>query len=145
MSREEILSSFHIILIAGSETSATTMTGIFNHLCMPQNKSILERLTREIRAKYASEEDIITATVKNPEQFPYLDAVINEGLRMCHPVPSGVARVAPPGGDEYAGFFIPEGVSTYLPICLPTTQLCLSSSLLLPLPFPLSISLLRFK
>lgn len=110
MSRDEILSSFSFVIVGGSETTATSMTGIFNHLCMEQNKPTLDRLVREIRATYQSEKEITLDKI-NRVQLPYLDAVINEGLRMCHPVPSGLPRMVPPGGDDYAGVFLPEGVS----------------------------------
>lgn len=104
------MSTFNFIIVGGSETSATALTGIFNHLLMPRNKNILNRLTREIREKYKSE-DAITVTAVNKPDHLYLDAVILEGLRICHPVPSGMPRMVPPGGDEYAGTFLPGGVS----------------------------------
>lgn len=110
MSREEIISTFNFIIVGGSETSATTMTGIFNHLLKPKNKAILDRLTREIREMYASEHEITISAVNKPDHL-YLEAVLNEGLRICHPVPSGLPRMVPEGGDEYAGVFLPGGVS----------------------------------
>lgn len=110
MSRDEILSSFTFIIVGGAETSATTMTGMFSHLAMPQNKAFLDRLIKEIRSAY-EEEDEITVESVTRAKLPYLDAVIQEGLRICHPVPSGLPRMVPPGGDEYAGIWLPEGVS----------------------------------
>lgn len=109
MSRDEILSSFSFIIVGGSETSATAMTGMFNHLAMSRNREILDRLTREIRTAYKSEDEITLHNI-NSIQLPYLDAVINEGLRICHPVPAGLPRMVPSGGDEYAGVWLPEGV-----------------------------------
>lgn len=115
MSRDEILSSFTFIIVGGSETTATSMTGIFNHLCKPKNKPVLDRLTREIRAAYAAEDEITLEKI-NSIELPYLDAVINEGLRIAHPVPAGLPRMVPPGGDEYAGVSLPAGVSPALPL-----------------------------
>ncbi|OJK02337.1 hypothetical protein ASPACDRAFT_1886661 [Aspergillus aculeatus ATCC 16872] len=108
MSRDEILSSFTFIIVGGSETTATSMTGIFNHLCKPANKPILDRLTREIREAYETEQQITLEKI-NAVQLPYLDAVIQEGLRMANPVPAGLPRMVPPGGDEYAGVDLPAG------------------------------------
>ncbi|GAM43756.1 RNA polymerase II mediator complex component [Talaromyces pinophilus] len=108
MSRDEILSSFSFVIVGGAETSATTMTGMFNHLAMPQNKAILNRLTMEIRSAYKKEDEITVESITRA-RLPYLDAVIQEGLRICHPVPSGLPRMVPPGGDEYAGIWLPEG------------------------------------
>ena len=108
MSRDEILSTFNFIIVGGSETSATTMTDIFNHLCMPRNKAILGGLTREIRERYKTESEMIIDAV-NRDDHASLEVVLNEGLRMCHPMPSGLPRMVSEGGDEYAGIFLPGG------------------------------------
>ncbi|KAI4265999.1 MAG: hypothetical protein L6R38_009019 [Xanthoria sp. 2 TBL-2021] len=105
MSRDEILSTFNFIIVGGSETTATTLTGIFNHLS--KNKPVLNRLYDEIRSKYNREEDI---TIDSTSQgLPYLEAVLNEGLRICNPIPGGLPRVTPEGGDTYCGIYIPGG------------------------------------
>ena len=109
MSRDEILSTFNFIIIGGSETTATTLTGIFNHLS--RRPEILQRLSAEIRSKFEKEEDIVIDSIHG---LPYLEAVLNEGLRMCNPVPGGLPRVVPEGGDTYAGVYLPGGVSSLL-------------------------------
>ena len=106
MSRDEILSTFNFIIVGGSETTATTLTGIFNHLS--RNERILQRLCTEIRTEFKKETDI---TIDNIHHLPYLEAVLNEGLRMCNPIPGGLPRVVPEGGDTYAGVYLPGGVS----------------------------------
>ncbi len=106
MSRDEILSTFNFIIVGGSETTATTLTGIFNHLS--RNEHILHRLSAEIRAKFQREADITIDAIRD---LPYLEAVLNEGLRMCNPIPGGLPRVVPEGGDTYAGVYLPGGVS----------------------------------
>ncbi|KAI9723822.1 MAG: RNA polymerase II mediator complex subunit [Chrysothrix sp. TS-e1954] len=108
MSRDEMMSTFTFLIVGGSETSATVMTGIMTHLCAPQNRQKMERLTNEIRARYATE-DTMTIDTVNDAHLPYLDAVINEGMRLCHPVPSGMPRMVPQGGDDYAGVHLPAG------------------------------------
>ena len=107
MSREEILSTFNLVIVAGSETTATTLTGIFNHLS--KNNNIMRRLSSEIRDRYKKEEDI---TIDSIHDLPYLEAVLNEGLRICNPIPGGLPRMVPEGGDTYCGVYLPEGVST---------------------------------
>ena len=109
MSREEILSNFTFLIIGGSETTATTLTGIFNHLV--QKSEALARLTREIRTYFEHEEDIVLDVLAG-ENLPYLEAAINEGLRMCNPIPTGLPRQVPHGGETYLGAFLPCGVST---------------------------------
>ena len=109
MSQDEILSTFNFIIISGSETTATTLTGIFNHLS--RNVRILQRLCMEVRTKFTEEQDI---TIDAIQDLPYLEAVVNEGLRMCNPVPGGLPRMVPKGGDTYAGVYLSEGVSCSL-------------------------------
>lgn len=106
MSRDEILSTFNHIIVSGSETTATTLTGIFNHLS--KNEKIQRRLQAEIRARFQNEEEI---TIDAIQDLSYLEAVLNEGLRMCNPIPGGLPRVVPEGGGTYAGVYLPEGVS----------------------------------
>ena len=106
MSRDEILSTFNFIIVGGSETTATTLTGIFNHLS--RNKDILQRLCTEIRTNFKQETEITIDAIKD---LPYLEAVLNEGLRMCNPIPGGLPRVVPEGGDIYDGVYLPGGVS----------------------------------
>ena len=107
MSIGEIESTFAILLIAGSETSVTTLSGIVNQLVQNKNKAVLDKLVSEIRVTFKEEGDINIESTKN---LAYLDAVINEGMRLCHPVPGGFPRVVPKGGDTYAGYFVPEKV-----------------------------------
>ena len=106
MSKDEILSTFNFIIVGGSETTATTLTGIFNHLS--KNAKILGRLCLEIRSKYSREEDI---TIDSIHDLPYLEAVLNEGLRVCNPIPGGLPRMVPEGGDTYCGHYLPGGAS----------------------------------
>lgn len=42
--------------------------------------------------------------------LPYLNAVINEGLRIAPPSVIGVPRIVPKGGDTICGQWVPEGV-----------------------------------
>ena len=47
-------------------------------------------------------------------KIPLLDAFIDEGLRMNPPLPFHVQRVAPEGGAEIAGVYLPEGTHVRL-------------------------------
>ena len=105
MSRKEIFSTFNFIIVAGSDTIVTVLTGLFTHLV--QNEAVRKTLCQEIRSKFDREQDISIDACKD---LPYLNAVLNEGLRMCNPVPSGLPRVVPSGGDTYCGEYLPEGV-----------------------------------
>lgn len=106
MSLEEIESTTALLLVAGSETTGTTLCGTINLLV--QNPIELRKLEHEIRSNYKREEEL---TFRTLQTLPFLNAVIHEGLRLCNPVAGGLLRVAPKGGATVCGHFLPEGVS----------------------------------
>jgi cytochrome P450 len=68
-----------LIIIAGSQTIVTVTSGIVNYLVKtPEKLAILTNEVRNIR----NEREITVASLKN---LKYLNAVINEGLRLCMP------------------------------------------------------------
>jgi cytochrome P450 len=95
-----------VIAFAGSETTTSALTAIIRSLV--QHKGVLHRLTAEIRETFQNESDITVASTGN---LPYLNAVINEGMRLCPPVVVGIPRIAPKGGDTVCDQWVPEGVS----------------------------------
>ena len=109
MSLEEIQSNAAILMVAGSETTATTLAGMMTYLI--QNPEPLRKVTAEVRARFNKEENITIAATK---ELPYLNASINEALRLCNPVPGGLPRVVGKGGDTICNVFVPENVCPYL-------------------------------
>ncbi|KAF2846535.1 cytochrome P450 [Plenodomus tracheiphilus IPT5] len=93
-----------IIAFAASETTASTLTAITRELV--QHKGALHRLTHEIREAFTTESDI---TVMSTANLDYLNAVINEGMRLDPAVVIGVPRVVPEGGDTVCGKWLPGG------------------------------------
>ncbi|EPE26625.1 Cytochrome P450 [Glarea lozoyensis ATCC 20868] len=106
MTLGEIQTLFSGLVTAGSETTATFLAGTVNHLV--QNPMIMATLVSEIRQSFDKESDI---TFEAMSKLPYLTAVINEGLRLCPPVPVMLPRVVPEGGDTVCGLWMPEGTS----------------------------------
>ncbi|WP_152722024.1 cytochrome P450, partial [Moraxella catarrhalis] len=51
-------------------------------------------------------------------QLPYLNAVVNESLRIAPPVVIGVPRVVPAGGATICGRYVPAGVSRTVHVSL---------------------------
>ncbi|OBR08871.1 Cytochrome P450 ClCP1 [Colletotrichum higginsianum IMI 349063] len=103
LSFDELASNSNILIIAGSETTATLLTGLTYHLlCNPQ---CLAKLTNEVRSSFQKEEDIDMLSVG---RLTYMLACIEEALRVYPPVPLGLPRVAPPGGATVSGKFVPE-------------------------------------
>lgn len=94
-----------IFVFASSETIASSLTAIFRELV--QHPGTLHRLTNELRSNFQREEDL---TIASTSHLPYLNAVINEGLRLDPPVVLTPPRVVPTGGDTVCGRYVPAGV-----------------------------------
>ena len=107
MSLGEIESTFAVIIVAGSETTATSLCGILNLLT--QNPVTMQKLVSEIHSAFITEKDITIASTKI---LIYLEAVINEGLRLCNPVPGGLPRIVPADGETYCVHWLPGNVSS---------------------------------
>lgn len=80
LTMNELLENSKLFIIAGSETTATVLSGTLHH--MLETPTSLKQLQEEIRQQFASPDEITLAALKKLE---YLDAVIHEGLRMCNP------------------------------------------------------------
>lgn len=92
-------------VIAGSETTATTLSCIVYYLT--KSPSVYQKVTQEIRNAFASYEEInSTAALK----LKYLHALALEAMRIYPPLPLALPRVVPRGGDTIDGHFVPEGV-----------------------------------
>ncbi|KAK8080612.1 Cytochrome P450 [Apiospora hydei] len=100
--KEEMTAHVSTLTIAGGETVATTLTGLTCFLA--QNPEKLQQLVDEIRGAFKSYDEI-NATAA--QQLPYLQAVLNEGLRLFPPASGGAPRVSP--GFELHGYHIPSG------------------------------------
>jgi len=106
MTREEIIKTSGTIIIAGSETSATLLSGITFHLL--KNPSIMEKITSEIRTAFPDPAEMNFVKVA---KLQYLNACIQEAFRMYPPVPGIIPRKTLPGGAVINGYYIPEGIS----------------------------------
>lgn len=102
----EINVTFMVLTNAGSETTATVLTGTLNYLTAYPDKLAL--LAKEVRDKFNREDEITLDTLRD---LAYLNAVISEGLRLCPPVPTMLPRLVPEGGDTVCGMWMPGGVS----------------------------------
>lgn len=109
MTRDELYSNAALLVMAGTETSATTLTGTIYHLT--RNPQILLALTQEIRTKFASEKNI---TFKAVSELPNLLAILHESMRMYPSVAVTNPRRIPKGGAFVAGKWLPERVVVLL-------------------------------
>jgi cytochrome P450 len=71
-----------------------------------------QKLTAEIRETFPTAADM---TFLRLQDLPYMNACIEEGLRIFPSIPTGLTRTVPKGGDTIAGQWVPGGttVSVY--------------------------------
>jgi cytochrome P450 len=102
MTREEIVANASTFILAGSETTATLLSGATYHLlCNPEK---LARLQNEVRTAFSSIGDISFISCS---KLLFLQAVIEESLRVYPPVPFIMPRCTPPEGAIIADRWVP--------------------------------------
>jgi cytochrome P450 len=108
LSDDEIVSNSNVLIIAGSETTATLLSGVTYWLL--RTPEVLEKVTQEVRSSFDTEDEITFTTTSS--KLPYMTACLTEALRMYPPVPSNLPRRTPRDAVTcIAGINIPPGVS----------------------------------
>lgn len=107
LTKDEMDSNALLLLNAGSETTATTLSG--TTWLLLKDPMRLAKATNEVRSTFKSQKEI---TMDSVAGLPYMIACLQEGLRYYPPVPTGFPRIVPPGGDTISAYYIPEGVSS---------------------------------
>ncbi|OBZ68837.1 hypothetical protein A0H81_11384 [Grifola frondosa] len=105
----QLLSDGILAIVAGSDTTSGVLSALF--LCLLSNPEAYKRLQAEIDKYYPPEENALDT--KHHVDMAFLNAVINETMRLYPAVPSGSQRRVPKGsGGRTAGtYFIPEGTN----------------------------------
>ncbi|KAI0876236.1 averantin oxidoreductase [Hypoxylon argillaceum] len=111
MTAQQLEGNAAILVSAGSETTATLLSGLTWLLL--KHPRVLAKLTREIRTKFSSADAI---TISGVNECKYLLGCIEEALRMYPPSPQPHQRLVPPGGALVNGSFLPGGTSVSVPI-----------------------------
>jgi cytochrome P450 len=100
-----------VIVLAGSETTSAALTAAVYFIL--RNEHVYKTLCDEIRGVFANSEDIGLQDVRT--KLPYLDAVVQETLRIHPPIANGFARaVLDAKGAVISGRWVPKGVSIIL-------------------------------
>lgn len=121
LTRGEMDSNSSLFMIAGTETTATLLSGLTYLLC--KNPDTLRSLVEEIRGAFSSEEKMSMEAIA---ALPYLNACMKEALRLYPPVPAGLPHLTPSNGSTICGEFVPPDVGLYLPLILdiPNLLIC---------------------
>lgn len=86
-------------MVAGIDTTGDALCFLMWELSQPRSLEYQKRLQEELR--------------QNPEasldQLPYLDAVLNEGLRVFPAIPMSLPRLVPEGGRHIDDRWVPQG------------------------------------
>lgn len=99
-----------LIIVAGSDTTSTTLAYVLYHLA--KDPTQMAKLRAELKSLVKSEKDF---DVKDVRDADHLNGVINETLRLHPPVPTGVYRLTPPEGIMVGDTYIPGDVTVITP------------------------------
>ncbi|ETS78591.1 hypothetical protein PFICI_10653 [Pestalotiopsis fici W106-1] len=103
ITEQEMTDQARTLIIAGSETTATTLSGLTWYLL--RNPECLAKLQHEVRSTFSSFDEI---TGDSTASLKYLHGVIEEGLRMFPAVSTALPRYSP--GAVIDGHYVPAGV-----------------------------------
>lgn len=106
-----------LLILAGSETSATLLSGAVYYLL--KNPDWMTKLQKELRTAFATDDEI---TFKSTTQLRVLNAIIQETFRLYPPVPGALPRITPKQGALVAGTYVPGDITIGIP------QYCASRS-----------------
>jgi benzoate 4-monooxygenase len=130
MDKEEITAEALTQLIAGSDTSSryvywVELFGSILICCLPSAScAIAYYLARypHVQAKLQNElddhlgtDDEVASNSEQAKRMPYLEAVINESLRLHSTSGIGLPRIVPEGGITILGRHFPEGTTVSVP------------------------------
>ncbi|KAH8169572.1 cytochrome p450 domain-containing protein [Sarocladium implicatum] len=86
-------------MVAGIDTTGDALCFLMWELSQPRSLHFQKRLQEELRKNSETPLD----------QLPYLDAVVNEGLRVFPAIPMSLPRIVPQDGRGIDGVWVPEG------------------------------------
>ncbi|KAF1980466.1 cytochrome P450 [Bimuria novae-zelandiae CBS 107.79] len=110
LSRDEMDNNASLFMVAGTETTATLLSG-WTALLL-EHPRVMEALTTEIRGAFVSPKDM---SIEKTAGLPYMNACIKEALRLYSPLVTGRPRVSPPEGSTVCGHYIPPGLIVSAP------------------------------
>ncbi|KAL9093600.1 MAG: hypothetical protein Q9165_003995, partial [Trypethelium subeluteriae] len=104
LSKGEVANALADFLVAGTEAVASVVVATIYHLF--RNPEAKAKLENEIRSAFGADAEIATKTL---DDLPYLNACINETMRVAPTLPNVLPRVVPNGGAQICGEWVPGG------------------------------------
>ncbi|TDZ29993.1 Averantin hydroxylase [Colletotrichum spinosum] len=110
LSDTEIVLNMALMISAGTDTTATALTGWTYFVCT--HPDAYRRLAAEVRGALGDHDDIRWDRVRH---LRFLEATIFEALRLFPPSPASQQRVVPEGGATIQGYRVPHGTTVAVP------------------------------
>ncbi|RAK94837.1 cytochrome P450 [Aspergillus ibericus CBS 121593] len=109
--RQMLRGDAQLIVVAGSDTTATTLSAVVYQLA--QHPDQVQRLREEL-APYMTDPsgEVLHEKIAH---LPHLNAIINETLRLHPPVAASLQRKTPPEGITIDGVYIPGNMTVMCP------------------------------
>ncbi|KAH5622240.1 hypothetical protein HBI51_248140 [Parastagonospora nodorum] len=104
--REEMDVNADLFMVAGTETTATLLSGL-TYLLLTHPES-MAKLVAEVRGAFETSSDIVLEILAG---LPYLNACIKEALRRYPPLPIALPHLTPLQGSTICGHYVPPNVT----------------------------------
>lgn len=99
-----------LIIVAGSDTTAATLSHLFYHLA--KHPDVMDKLRKEVKPLMEADGNVNHVKIQDAQ---YLNGCINEALRLNPPVPCGVFRKTPEEGVCIGETFIEGNTVIQMP------------------------------
>lgn len=107
MTQEEVENEAMLQILGGSDSTATAIRTIFLYILT--NPVVYAKLVHELDANaHRLSSPVITSG--EAQSLRYLQACINEGLRIFPPLTGLQGKISPPGGETVNGYYLPGGI-----------------------------------
>ena len=107
LSLQETRDNAMAYMVAGSDTTSNSLTYLVWAVC--KHPHVKATLLQELATSLPSDDDGFGD--RELKQLPYLNAVIDETLRIYGAAASALPRVVPPGGASLAGYWLEGGTT----------------------------------
>ncbi|KAI8056259.1 cytochrome P450 [Syncephalis plumigaleata] len=109
MSDQDIISNIILLMVAGTDTTALTLT--WTMYLLLKHPNYMEQLVAEVESTFPDPNTKIDHAATT--SMPFLEAVLRESMRLRPILPHGLPRVVPEEGVTLGGHYLPGGTSIF--------------------------------